>query len=174
MPPSKKMAKVATTTTTTKKKATTMNKKKRPAAAAPAVAEKDSENQSKRQRLESNNNNNKSSVAAAAVVVAAKTSGGGSGDGVVVGGVPKGRGYKLCEIPALKVAIEKIPTTQEDLVLAYTFVFGARVGKVTKKEMKEKLLEFNGYLPALPKGKIDDDAMDKEEDKYEVRFVCTY
>lgn len=79
------------------------------------------------------------------------------------GGVPAGRGVKLGEI-------YKIPPSHEDLSFAYSFVFGPR-GKATKKEMKEKLLEFNGYLPALPKGKIDDAAMDKEEDKYEVRSM---
>jgi hypothetical protein len=82
-------------------------------------------------------------------------------------GVPKGRGFKLSEIPVVKATIEKIPFSHEDLTFVYTFVFGPR-GKVTKKEMKERLLEFNGYLPALPKGKFDEDEMDKEEDKYEV------
>jgi hypothetical protein len=82
-------------------------------------------------------------------------------------GVPKGRGVKLGDIPVLKARIVKIPLSHEDLSFAYNFVFGPR-GKVAKVEMKEKLLEFNGYLPALPKGKVDDATMDKEEDKYEV------
>jgi hypothetical protein len=82
-------------------------------------------------------------------------------------GVPKGRGAKLGDIPVVKAGIEKIPSSHEDLSIAYSFVFGPR-GKATKNEMKLKLLEFNGYLPALPKGKVDDAAMDKEEDKYEV------
>ncbi|KAG7352344.1 hypothetical protein IV203_008392 [Nitzschia inconspicua] len=84
--------------------------------------------------------------------------------------VPPGRGFKLRDIPVIKAGIEKIPANHEDLVSAYTFVFGPRP-KVTKKEMKERLLEFNGYLPALPKGKYDDDEMDREEDKYEARYA---
>jgi hypothetical protein len=87
--------------------------------------------------------------------------------------VPNGRGVKLGEIPIFKAAIEKIPLSHEDLSMAYTFVFGSR-SKVNKKEMKEKLLEFNGYLPALPKGKVDDAAMDKEEDKCEVGCVASF
>jgi hypothetical protein len=81
-------------------------------------------------------------------------------------GVPKGRGVKLGSIALVKEAIEK--TSGDDLVFAYTFVFGHRGGKMTRKEMKEKLLEFSGYYPPVRKGKTEAE-LDREEELQDVR-----
>jgi hypothetical protein len=86
--------------------------------------------------------------------------------------IVKGRGVKLGNIPAVKDAIEKVPTNSEDLPLAYTFVFSNR-GLPTKKEMKVRLLEFSGYLPPLPKGKFNQEEVDADDEKHEVRtYSC--
>mmetsp|Transcript_21559 Transcript_21559/g.40258 ORF Transcript_21559/g.40258 Transcript_21559/m.40258 type:complete len:317 (-) Transcript_21559:199-1149(-) len=84
--------------------------------------------------------------------------------------IVKGRGKKLGDLPVVKAAIEKTPLSSEDLPFAYTFVFSTR-GVPTKKEMKNKLLEFSGYLPPLPKGKYDEDEQDAEDEKFETKYA---
>lgn len=80
--------------------------------------------------------------------------------------VVTGRGSKLADLESVKASIEK--STPEDLPFAYKFVFGSR-GKVTKKEMKNHLLEFNGYLPPLPKGKkLSEEELEDYDKTYEV------
>jgi hypothetical protein len=80
----------------------------------------------------------------------------------------QGRGVKLGDIPAVKAAIEKVPTTSEDLPFAYTFVFSNR-GLPAKKEMKSRLLDFSGYLPPPPKGKtMTQEEIDAGDEKHEV------
>jgi hypothetical protein len=82
--------------------------------------------------------------------------------------VEKGRGMKLEDIPVVKAAIEKVALNSDDLPFAYTFVFSNRF-KPTKKEMKQKLLEFSGYLPPLPKKKLDQEEQDANDEVHEVR-----
>jgi hypothetical protein len=90
------------------------------------------------------------------------TKGGAKASPVVVG-----RGTALSDLESVKASIEKCIT--EDLPFAYRFLFGPR-GKVTKKEMKNNLLEFNGYLPPLPKGKkLSEEELEDYDKDYEVR-----
>ena len=83
--------------------------------------------------------------------------------------IPKGRGVKLETIALVKDSIDKNNST-EDLVFAYTFVFGQRSGKPTRKEMKEKLLEFSGYYPPVSKSKTEAE-LDREEEAQDVRWI---
>ena len=77
-----------------------------------------------------------------------------------------GRGAKLADLESVKASIEKC--NSEDLPFAYKFLFRTR-GKPTKKEMKQILLEFSGYLPPLPNGKkLSDEELEEFDKDYEV------
>lgn len=80
--------------------------------------------------------------------------------------VVPGRGSKLADLESVKASIEKC--SAEYIPVAYKFLFGSR-GKPTKKEMKQNLLEFSGYLPPLPNGKkFSDEELEKYDEEYEV------
>ena len=81
--------------------------------------------------------------------------------------VPKGRGKKLGDIPAVKSSMNKYKLNTEELLFAYKFVFSNR-GTANKKAMKSKLLEFSGYLPPLPKGKYNKEQQDEKDEVFEV------
>lgn len=81
--------------------------------------------------------------------------------------VPQGRGDKLGDIAGVNTSINSYKLNTEELLSAYKFVFSNR-GTSNRKLMKEKLLDFSGYLPPLPKGKYDVDKQDEEDEVYEV------
>lgn len=83
----------------------------------------------------------------------------------------KGRGTKLGAFPSVKSSIESSKRTGDEIAFAHQFLFGKK-GKPTKKEMKDHLLEFNGYLKPIPSGKKrTDKEVDKEEEAIEVSCV---
>uniref|UniRef100_A0A7S4ALD8 DEK-C domain-containing protein n=1 Tax=Pseudo-nitzschia australis TaxID=44445 RepID=A0A7S4ALD8_9STRA len=81
-----------------------------------------------------------------------------------------GRGKKLGEIAAVKSSINMYKLNTEELLLAYKFVFSNR-GTAKKKSMREKLLEFSGYLPPIPKGKYDEERQDEEDKVFETKYA---
>ena len=85
--------------------------------------------------------------------------------------VAKGRGKKLGDIDAVNNSIKKVKLTSDELMLAYKFLFSNR-GIANKKMMKDKLLDFSGYLPPLPKGKYDQQKLDDADEVIEVCMLC--
>lgn len=84
--------------------------------------------------------------------------------------VTKGRGAKLSSFAVVKSSIEGSKRTGDEIAFAHQFVFGKK-GKYTKKEMKEHLLEFNGYLKPIPAGKKrTDKEVEKEEEQVETKM----
>lgn len=84
----------------------------------------------------------------------------------------KGRGAKLSSFAVVKSSIEAAKRTGDEIAFAHQFLFGKK-GKYTKKEMKEHLLEFSGYLKPIPAGKSrTDKEVDKEEEQVEVSRNC--
>ena len=86
--------------------------------------------------------------------------------------VIKGRGKKLGEIQAVEENMKKYKISSDEFTNAYKFLFSNR-GASNKKLMKEKLLEFSGYLPPLPKGKYDKDKQDDDDEVIEVSARCS-
>jgi hypothetical protein len=85
---------------------------------------------------------------------------------VKVAPVVPGRGTILADLASVKASIEKC--SPEEIPFAYKFLFTSR-GKPTKKEMKQNLLEFSGYLPPLPKGKkLTEEELEEYDEEYEV------
>ena len=82
--------------------------------------------------------------------------------------VDVGRGKKLGDIEVVKDSMKKYNLSSEELLSAYKFVFSSR-GVSNKKMMKDKLLEFSGYLPPLPKGKFNQEMLDEDDEVIEVR-----
>eukprot|EP00980_Cylindrotheca_fusiformis_P021176 scaffold8136_cov127-Cylindrotheca_fusiformis.AAC.16 len=81
----------------------------------------------------------------------------------------KGRGSKLGSFPSVKASIESSKRTADEISFAHQFLFGKK-GKPTKREMKDHLLEFSGYLKPIPSGKSrTDKEVEKEEELVEVR-----
>jgi hypothetical protein len=78
--------------------------------------------------------------------------------------VQKGRGTRLSGIATVKASIDK--HSIEDIVTAHKFVFPAR-GKPNRKECKNNLLAFSGYLPAFVEGE-DKKKRDAEDEALEV------
>ncbi len=84
----------------------------------------------------------------------------------------KGRGKKLGNIEAVDTNMKKYKISSDEFVAAYKFLFNNR-GTSNKKLMKDKLFEFSGYLPPLPKGKYDKKKQDNEEEMIEVSIRIT-
>ena len=83
----------------------------------------------------------------------------------------KGRGQKLGSFPEIKASVEASKRTHDEIAIAHQFLFGKKGGKLSKKEMKEHILEFSGYLKPIPSGKKrTDKEVDKEEELVEVRY----
>ena len=82
--------------------------------------------------------------------------------------VDVGRGKKLGDIEVVKDSMKKYNLSSGELLSAYKFVFSSR-GVSNKKMMKDKLLEFSGYLPPLPKGKFNQEKLDEDDEVIEVR-----
>ncbi|CAJ1936611.1 unnamed protein product [Cylindrotheca closterium] len=83
----------------------------------------------------------------------------------------KGRGSKLSSFAVVKQSIEASKRTLEEISFAHQFVFGKKGGKLSKKEMKEHLLEFSGFLKPIPAGKKrTDKEVDKEEEALETKM----
>lgn len=82
----------------------------------------------------------------------------------------EGRGKKLGDIEAVKNAMKKFKPSSDEFSFAYKFVFANR-GMGNKKLMKEKLLDFGGYLPPLPKGKYDKKKQDDEDEVIETKYA---
>lgn len=89
-----------------------------------------------------------------------------------VAAVAKGRGEKLGDIKAVQDNMKKYKISSDEFTNAYKFLFSNR-GISSKKLMKEKLLEFSGYLPPLPKGKYDKDKQDDDDEVIEVSVRCS-
>ena len=88
--------------------------------------------------------------------------------------VTKGRGAKLSSFPVVKSSIEGSKRTGDEIASAHQFLFGKK-GKYTKKEMKEHLLEFSGYLKPIPAGKKrTDKEVDREEEQAEVSIIIFF
>mmetsp|Transcript_16556 Transcript_16556/g.45611 ORF Transcript_16556/g.45611 Transcript_16556/m.45611 type:complete len:302 (+) Transcript_16556:184-1089(+) len=84
--------------------------------------------------------------------------------------VAEGRGKKIGEIAAVRSSINKYKLNTEELLFAYKFVFSNR-GTSNKKLMKDKLLDFSGYLPPLPKGKYNTERLDEEDEVFETKYA---
>lgn len=84
--------------------------------------------------------------------------------------VTEGRGKKLGEIQAVENNMKKYKLASDEFILAYKFLFSKR-GTANKKLMKEKLFEFNGYLPPLRKGKYNKERQDEEDEVIETKFA---
>mmetsp|Transcript_9124 Transcript_9124/g.22653 ORF Transcript_9124/g.22653 Transcript_9124/m.22653 type:complete len:307 (+) Transcript_9124:197-1117(+) len=82
----------------------------------------------------------------------------------------KGRGKKLGNIEAVDTNMKKYKISSDEFVAAYKFLFNNR-GTSNKKLMKDKLFEFSGYLPPLPKGKYDKKKQDNEEEMIETKYA---
>ena len=83
----------------------------------------------------------------------------------------KGRGQKLGSFPEIKASVEASKRTHDEISFAHQFLFGKKGGKLSKKEMKDHILEFSGYLKPIPSGKKrTDKEVDKEEELAEVRY----
>ncbi len=81
--------------------------------------------------------------------------------------VAKGRGTKLGDIEAFEKNLKKYKLNSDEFVNAYKFLFSNR-GLSNKKLMKDKMLEFSGYLPPLPKGRYDKKKLDDDDEVIEV------
>mmetsp|Transcript_1030 Transcript_1030/g.2011 ORF Transcript_1030/g.2011 Transcript_1030/m.2011 type:complete len:349 (-) Transcript_1030:281-1327(-) len=82
----------------------------------------------------------------------------------------KGRGDKLETFPVVKQSIEASKRTVDEILFAHQFLFGKK-GKLSKKEMKEHLLEFSGFLKPIPAGKKrTDKEIEKEEEQLETKM----
>lgn len=85
--------------------------------------------------------------------------------------ITKGRGQKLGSFPETKASVEASKRTYDEISFAHQFLFGKKGGKLSKKEMKDHILEFSGYLKPIPSGKKrTDKEVDKEEELAEVRY----
>jgi len=84
--------------------------------------------------------------------------------------VSQGRGTKLGEIDASKKAMRKFTLTSEEFIFAYKFLFSNR-GTGNKKLMKDKLHDFSGYLPPLPKGKYNKKKQEDEDEVIETKYA---
>lgn len=84
--------------------------------------------------------------------------------------VAEGRGKKLGGIEAVKRSMNKAKLTSDEFILAYKFLFSNR-GISNKKLMKEKLHDFNGYLPPLPKGRYNKEVQEKEDEVIETKYA---
>lgn len=84
--------------------------------------------------------------------------------------VAQGRGKKIGEIAAVKASINQYKLNTEELLFAYKFVFSNR-GTSNKKLMKDKLLEFSGYLPPLPEGTYNKERQDEEDEVFETKYA---
>ena len=84
----------------------------------------------------------------------------------------KGRGQKLGSFPELKASVEASKRTYDEIAVAHQFLFGKKAGlKLSKKEMKEHILAFSGYLKPIPSGKKrSDKEVDKEEEIAETKY----
>ena len=84
-----------------------------------------------------------------------------------------GRGKKLKDFPSVKSSIEHSKRTKEEILAAHRFVFGKK-GKYSKKELKDHLLNFSGFLKPIPTGKKrTDDDINKDEEAIEVDQVLS-
>lgn len=84
--------------------------------------------------------------------------------------IPKGRGEKLGDIVEVKNCMKKFTLNSDEFISAYKFLFSNR-GIANKKLMKEKLHEFSGYLPPLPKGKYNKDKQEEEDELIETKYA---
>jgi len=84
--------------------------------------------------------------------------------------VLEGRGEKLGEIATVKASMTKYKLNSDEFSFAYKFVFSNR-GIANKKLMKEKLLDFSGYLPPLPKGKYNKERQEEEDEVVETKYA---
>ena len=80
--------------------------------------------------------------------------------------VNPGRGSKLIQISSVKSSIDKYKVNSDEFIKAYNLLFSR--GASNRKFMKQKLLEFSGYLPPLPNGKYDVKLQEKADEKIEV------
>lgn len=80
--------------------------------------------------------------------------------------VIKGRGKKLKDFPSVRASMEKYST--DDVLTAHKFLFGNKGMQLKKKELVNNLLEFSGYLKAVPKG-YSAKKLDAEDEVEEVR-----
>ena len=88
--------------------------------------------------------------------------------------VPKGRGTKLRDIPALKEIIDAITVQdpKKEIFNAFRFLFAVR-GKVTPQDKKDRLLDFAGFLPPIDEEE-DKDAREKKDEDAEVSVDYFY
>jgi hypothetical protein len=80
-----------------------------------------------------------------------------------------GRGKKLKTFPSVVASFEKCST--DEILSAHKFLFGNRGTHLKKKDLVNNLLEFSGYLKAVPKG-YDEKKLDAEDEVDEVRTNC--
>jgi len=73
----------------------------------------------------------------------------------------EGRGTKLVDIECVKASIDKYKLSSDEFTNAYKFLFSRGVSN--KKIMKQKLLEFNGYLPLVPEDQKNEQQEDEDE-----------
>lgn len=84
--------------------------------------------------------------------------------------ITNGRGSKLSSFPVCKSSIESSKRTFDEIFFAHQFLFGKR-GKLSKKDMKAHLLQFNGYLQPIPAGKSRSDKdVDQAEEQVETKM----
>ena len=81
--------------------------------------------------------------------------------------VAEGRGKKLGEIAVVNKCMNKYKLNSDELTSAYKFIFSNR-GIANKKLIKQKLLDFSGYLAPLPKGNYNEEKQDEDDEVVEV------
>lgn len=83
--------------------------------------------------------------------------------------VNPGRGSKLIQISSVKSSIDKYKVNSDEFIMAYKLLFSRCASN--RKFMKQKLLEFSGYLPPLPNGKYDVELQEKADEKIETKYA---
>ena len=83
----------------------------------------------------------------------------------------RGRGKKLGDL--IRDHIDKFKVTSDEMESAHKFLYSIR-GKVPKNQIKSNILEFSGFLRHFDEDKVDKEAIDKEDEDAEVRFVSTF
>eukprot|EP00934_Nitzschia_sp_Nitz4_P002839 Nitzschia sp. Nitz4//scaffold141_size107518//83035//84098//NITZ4_004292-RA/size107518-snap-gene-0.198-mRNA-1//-1//CDS//3329536336//2829//frame0 len=78
----------------------------------------------------------------------------------------EGRGSALKDMPSVVASVKRFV---DELPNAHALLFGARVGKVSKKDMMKHILDFNGYLRKVPKGQ-EESEMEAEDEELETLY----
>lgn len=84
--------------------------------------------------------------------------------------VAAGRGKKLGEIAVVNKCMNKYKLNSDELTSAYKFIFSNR-GIANKKLIKQKLLDFSGYLAPLPKGNYNEEKQDEDDEVVETKYA---